>query len=290
MKLPLISYYGGFPMNDFGLRAGTLTVSDLLSPLQGFLTRGVGELALLIVDAPFTAELLHAYTGTLLPVYRPLTPYVHAKYTSAPERPILIPRSSSMTSLAKSGFFIKVLRMFAGPDFEPRFHEQDGFLSFDELANFRAVLYWPGPHSWVTMQYREIYNMNIPILLPFKRDLLLHASEWSEKLMNNLQHLPAENWQPRDKYWKLRHPYSPWPPDPDSPEYVHVNMYWVHWFDFYMPHVQQFQGIPHLLKIIGELQFAKISESMAVFNRGSQERAHEFWQDCLPGLVATLGS
>ena len=99
------------------MRAGSRTISDLLSPLKGYLTRGIGELSILLVDAPYTAEVLHAFTGEVLPVYRPLAPYLHSTYTFG-SGAILIPRSSSMTTVAKSGALVNILLMFGGPDVE----------------------------------------------------------------------------------------------------------------------------------------------------------------------------
>lgn len=265
---------------------------DDLSPLYDYVKRSAGSVdappAVLLTDAPYTAEILHSFTGIQLPVYRPLSSYVRAKYAPHRTLGLLILRSSSMSKMAKSELHYDLLKMFAGGHFRPNFHLQKGFISSDGLAKYRAILYLPGPHSWVLMQFRELYNMNMPLLMPSESDSLLHAAVWQEKLYNNLKTIPGKNWLPRSKFWMQRHPFSPWPPHDsrtglgDGSEYARASMYWVQWLEFFQwPFVQHYHGIPHLLELARTSHFDTISWKMADFNYAACERARTFWRASL---------
>merc|ERR1712113_1316340 len=126
----------------------------------------------LLADAPYTAELLHSYTGVLLPVYPALSPYLHTKYASGKDKVVLMLKSSSMSGLAQSGWSADLLDAFAGPDMPIKFHRQLHFMSFEEIAQYCGILYWPGPHGMTNMQFHEMYNMNMPLLMPGRLDLV----------------------------------------------------------------------------------------------------------------------
>ncbi|CAE8707540.1 unnamed protein product [Polarella glacialis] len=289
-KLPLIGYYGGHPLHDIGIRSGKQAVTEMLRPLHRYIKRGD---VLLFTEAPYVAETIHAYTGIHLPFYRGLSCYLGGTtYAPAQGRGLLLLKSSSSAGLTKSGWSLKILQMFAGPgtEFDGLFQQQDGFLSFNDMATFRAAVYFPAPHHYLLAQFRELYNMNMPLLVPDRHDFLLHANVWHDRLMNDLQHVPSELWKPPpEDYWKLRHPFSPWlpPPDPPSSEYAQASLYWVQWSEFFQwPHIQHFHGFPHLLQLAHSSSFGSISWRMAEFNRIDFERATLFWQATLPALLS----
>ena len=64
----------------------------------------------------------------------------------------------------------RLLELFAGPDFGLQIHVQQGFLQFGEFAAYLAVVYWPAPHSWNSMQFCELYSMSIPLFYPSAED------------------------------------------------------------------------------------------------------------------------
>ena len=128
--------------------------------------------------------------------------------------------------------------------------------------------------------------MNMPLLLPEKRDLMVHSQHWIERLWNNLRHVPTENWMPREKFWSLRHPFSPLPLAFNGSEHVKSHMYWSQWLEFFTwPHVQFYKGLADLLRRAKTSNFKQISRRMASVNRKAWADAKDFWLCILPILL-----
>lgn len=142
------------------------------------------------------------------------------------------------------------------------------------------------------MQFRELYAMCMPVLLPSRNDFLLHAADTFEKLADNLGHAPNKDWLPRRSLWERRHPFSPWPGeqrDFRGGAYTKTNFYWVDWLEYFQwPHVQVFHGLPHLLTLVRTLPLWQISHAMAGVNEEAYEKATSFWRAALPGLVKSF--
>ena len=73
--IPLVSLYGGVPVNSFSVRGGQATVAEELRPMWDYMERwekrgdrGAPDYqppAVMLTDAPYTSEFLHSYTGVL---------------------------------------------------------------------------------------------------------------------------------------------------------------------------------------------------------------------------------
>ncbi|CAJ1372597.1 unnamed protein product [Effrenium voratum] len=291
-RMPLISYYGGHPLNSFPVRDGHTTVEEELRPMWDYLDRRTS--ALLLCDAAYTREALHSWTGQLLPSYRPLATYIPWKY--APKaRSLLLPKTSSAGRVGATEWMLGLLASVAGvetlsatspatPSFHTLFMVQRGFLSFETLAGFSAVAYLPGPHSWVVSQWREFYNMGLPLLVPHREDLMSHSRYWFERLWHNLQHVPEEKWMPSRAHWAKRHPFSPWMPLKTwSSQYAQATMYWSQFLEFFTwPHVQFFRGVPDLVRKARTLDFPAISRAMSAWTLQGVAEAESFWR-AVPG-------
>eukprot|EP00931_Biecheleriopsis_adriatica_P067129 TRINITY_DN4131_c0_g2_i1.p1 TRINITY_DN4131_c0_g2~~TRINITY_DN4131_c0_g2_i1.p1 ORF type:complete len:665 (+),score=68.64 TRINITY_DN4131_c0_g2_i1:97-2091(+) len=285
-RLPLISFYGGSPWNDYGVRMGTRTPAETLIGFLDYVKRG--NEVLLMAGSLIEAEIVHAYIGVELPVYRPLCSYVGVKYAPRPGSKLLLLNSSSSSGLVKSGWAEKLLQIFAGFDLENTFHSQDGFMSFSDMATFRGAAWYPAPHVYSSVQFKELYNMNIPLLAPDLHDFALFAGDSWDRIMTELARLPNEDWRPPAAHWKLRHPFPPLLPeaDPPSAHYTQATLYWAQWSEiFHWPHVQHFHGIPHFLELAHMLPFERISWKMAEVNRGEARQSKMFWQGVLPTLL-----
>lgn len=210
-RLPLISYYAGFPENDFYVRSGEKKVEEELKAMWRYVGRREED-AMLLVDAPYTAEVLHAHSGQLHPIYRPLAVYL-TRFKYAPKLDqILVPKSRSASVSSQSEWMFHLLVSLAGESFAPKFAIQNSFLGFEDYAAYQAIAYLPGPHSWVLMQWREFYSMDMPLFVPHREDLLAHSRYWHINLWNNLKSVPEENWMQQKEFWSQRHPYRPFPP------------------------------------------------------------------------------
>ena len=68
--IPLVSLYGGVPVNSFSVRGGQATVAEELAPMWDYMERWEKRFvdkppAVMLSDAPYTSEFLHSYTGAL---------------------------------------------------------------------------------------------------------------------------------------------------------------------------------------------------------------------------------
>ena len=170
----------------------------------------------------------------------------------------------------------------------PLFVLQQGFMAFSTMVSFQAIAYVAGPHSWVVSQWREFYNMEMPMLLPHRQDLLCRARTWIKRLWNDLRNVPSENWMPQQRFWSQRHPFSPMPLHFQGAEFVKSHMYWSQWLEFFLwPHVQFYQGLPDLILKATGLNFERISKRMLESNKEAVRNAHGFWIDILPVLLPT---
>lgn len=142
------------------------------APFFGFLYVGRREEdAMLLVDAPYTAEVLHAHSGQLHPIYRPLAVYL-TRFKYAPKLDqILVPKSRSASVSSQSEWMFHLLVSLAGESFAPKFAIQNSFLGFEDYAAYQAIAYLPGPHSWVLMQWREFYSMDMPLFVPHREGI-----------------------------------------------------------------------------------------------------------------------
>merc|ERR1712217_935828 len=132
------------------------------------------------------------------------------------------------------------------------------------MGRYAAVVYWPAPHNWDTFQFCELYSMNIPLFYPRVEDLLLHT-EWPQRLLHDMKDLPPESWQPPPEHWSQAHPFSPWWVGNGTlnSRYVQAGMYWARTLRYYTwPHVQIYQGLPHLFTLLETIDRVQVSQGM----------------------------
>eukprot|EP00438_Fugacium_kawagutii_P027456 Skav208107 [mRNA] locus=scaffold1681:292130:296382:- [translate_table: standard] len=152
-KGPLLAFFGGAPVNSFHVRDGKTTVDEELEPVWGYLKRTETSAApaVLVSDAPYTSELLHSYTGILLPVYRPVCPYLSDRWSPDHRGSVFIPKAISGTKSSALGWMVSMLKAFAEDavgevsselgesPVAPLFALQKGFMSWKSMAAFKGV-------------------------------------------------------------------------------------------------------------------------------------------------------
>jgi hypothetical protein len=153
---------------------------------------------------------------------------------------------------------------------------------YSDLASHKAFIILPYQVSF--MLFFELYRMGIPMFVPgpkllsrwhLKRNIL-HERTWASARGARSYH-SAIGRNPASKSSMLL--------DPNDDTSYDAIYEWVQLADFYQfPHVQQFESLGHLMKLLSSVDLPAVSADMMEYNNKQKASIVKAWQGVIDGI------
>jgi len=153
--------------------------------------------------------------------------------------------------------------------------ELDGVYNMADLCKYQGIVVLPYQVS--TISILEFYRLNIPLFFPSKALLVKWHSLDPELLWERIYGWPSVPWSTLQS---PMHSQAAIPnPNDNTPESF---SYWINFCDWYnFPHIQLFDSVEQLLKMLDTVNLADISSEMEHYNINERNELKEFWKGLL---------